>query len=315
MGTVVRVLVVGAFIAIIIATVVVMNIGPSDNSSATRDAADGTAKRVPMPQVPLASWITIDAGTFTAGSPEGEAGREAVEELHKVTLTHSFRMLATEVTQNSFKAWMGFNPSEYVSSGYAYPVEQVTWHEAAAYCNALSKSTHVALCYHCDRVNGEFSCEGNLEHESPVECPGFRLPTEAEWEYAARAGERRATHSGDLDTGRLECEHPNPSIDTVAWTCGNSGGETHRVALLEPNSWGLYDMLGNVWEWCHDWYGPTPTGPTTDPFGPSVGETRVNRGGGWEYEARFARLGQRSSDEPTLRCHGLGFRIVKTIFD
>ncbi len=286
---------------------------------------DGQALRISMPLHPAqhmrpaqrpavepGSWITVEPGTFTMGSPANELGREEGETSREITISRRFQIQATEVTRRDFSTSMGFDPSSFADCGELCPVEQVTWHEAAAYTNAMSDRDDLPTCYRCGGEGGERRCEPRSDLRHPAACVGYRLPTEAEWEYAARAGESRGTFGGALVSSALACERPNSALDRDGWFCGNSGGRTHTVALLRPNAWGIYDTLGNVWEWCHEAMGP-PTFSSTDPVGPTAGSTRVNRGGGWEYEAHYIRLGQRSSDEPLLRCHGLGFRVARTI--
>ena len=136
-------------------------------------------------------------------------------------------------------------------------------------------------------------CEPGDSYSSPYECPGYRLPTESEWEYAARAGTFGPRY-GDLDD--------------VAWYSGNSGGRTHDVGGLDPNDWGLYDMLGNAWEWCHDWYDDYPSGSVTDPWGPSTGSARVSRGGSWGLGAEGVRAADRAWGGPGGRADFIGFR-------
>jgi len=137
----------------------------------------------------------------------------------------------------------------------------------------------------------------------------YRLPTEAEWEYACRAGSNTAFANGGItETG---CGH-DPNLDAMGWYCGNSGSKTHPVAQKKPNAWGLYDMHGNVWEWCQDWYGDYPRGHVTDPAGPSSGSLRVNRGGGWSSNAGFCRSAFRDCYSPGFRYGYLGFRLART---
>ena len=149
------------------------------------------------------------------------------------------------------------------------------------------------------------------------DCPGYRLPTEAEWEYAARAGTRTATYNGNLDFGILECEQPNPILDSIAWFCGNRGEiETQPVGLLEPNDWGLYDMLGNVREWCHDWYLPGYPDPRVDPWGPRTSVARVMRGGSFYDHAQAVRAAQRLFALPfpgDVNNNDIGFRPARTL--
>ena len=166
---------------------------------------------------------------------------------------------------------MGSNPSHF--RGTDRPVENVSWGEAVEFCRKLTK-----------------------KHQEAGAMPqgwSWRLPTEAEWEYAARAG----------TTGSRYGE-----LDAIAWWTGNSGSQTHPVKQKAANAWGLYDMMGNVWEWCSDWSGDYPTGSVTDPMGPSSGSTRVFRGGSWNDGAWNARSASRNWGDPGVRNFSLGFR-------
>jgi len=246
------------------------------------------------------------------GSPEGEAGRFVEEVQHTVTLTRSFAMLSTEVTQGQFESLMGYNPSDFVACGTDCPVETVNWYEAAAYSNVFSAAEGYASCYTCTGAGTGVDCEPDVAYATPYDCPGYRLPTEAEWEYAARAGTATATYNGDLDDGHLNCEQPNDVLDSIAWYCGNSGDTTHEVGTRLPNFFGLYDMLGNAWEWCHDWHDDYPTGSVEDPWGPASGSFRVVRGGSCEFDAKYSRASYRRRRLPSNRL-GHGFRLVRSL--
>ena len=207
-------------------------------------------------------------GTFMMGSPSSEKGRNSGETQHQVTLTKGFWMLETEVTQKQWKAVMGTNPSNY--KGDDLPVEQVSWNACQEFCK---KCKSLGL---------------------PVQ-----LPTEAQWEYACRAGTTGA-YAGDLNE--------------MAWYSSNSGSKTHPVGTKKPNAWGLYDMHGNVWEWCQDWYDRGyPSGSVTDPVGPKNGFRRVNRGGSWDRYAHDCRSASRSHYGFDNRYTAWGFRCVSSL--
>jgi formylglycine-generating enzyme required for sulfatase activity len=189
----------------------------------------------------------------------------------QVTISRAFWLQAREVTQGEYSALMGNNPSKFTSCGSSCPVEQVSWEDAVRYANALSSKEGLTPCY---------DMSGNFQG---ISCSGYRLPTEAEWEYAARAGTTGSRYG---------------SLGMIAWTKDNSNSTTHPVGQLGPNAWGLYDMLGNIWEWTHDWYGSYSGGAERDPTGASSGSVRVSRGGSWDYEARCARASLRTGDAP-----------------
>ena len=226
------------------------------------------------------TFVRIPAGTFTMGSPTDEPGRDSDETQHQVTLTQDFYMMTTEVTQTQWEAVMGSNPSYYDSCGGDCPVETVSWNDIQDFIAALN------------------AMDGRI----------YRLPTEAEWEYAARAGTTTAFYNGRItETG---CTPLDPNLDAIGWYCGNADSTTHPVAQKQPNAWGLYDMSGNVYEWCQDWHGPYPTGAVMNPTGPADGSYRVLRGGGWRDFARNCRSADRNRFNPSDRHFNHGFRLA-----
>jgi formylglycine-generating enzyme required for sulfatase activity len=233
-------------------------------------------------------FVLIPAGTFNMGSPTSEPDRFDNETQHSVTLTGGFYIQTTEVTQGQWLALMGSNPSHFSSCGVTCPVETVCWSDAVSFANALSAAEGLAPCY---------DSSGNVNGGSVYSCTGYRLPTEAEWEYAARAGSSAARYG---------------SLDAIAWYSANSGLATHMVGQLPANAWGLYDMLGNVWEWTHDWYGEYGSGALMNPAGPATGSHRVDRGGGWNFGAANVRAANRLNDEPGNRFNNLGFRLARS---
>ena len=237
----------------------------------------------PLAAVCPAGYVRIAPGTFLMGSPFDELGRVDDETQHSITITRAFCMKATEVTQGEWQSEIGSNPSKFESCGANCPVEQVNWDDAVSYANALSRREGLPECYAGSTFPG-------------LTCTGYRLPTEAEWEYAARAGTTGATYG---------------NLDSVACFRDNAGETTHPVRQKQPNAWGLYDMLGNVWEWTGDWYDTYPA-TVTDPTGPTTGSYMVFRGGSWDYGAHNTRAANRDYGTPGARRSNLGFRLVKT---
>jgi formylglycine-generating enzyme required for sulfatase activity len=280
------------------------------------------------------AWIRVSPGSFDMGSPSAEPGRDEDEAVHRVTLTRPFLMKRTEVTQGEWRALMTTAPSHFTACGDECPAENVNWWEALAYCNAQSTQEGLKACYvltGCeDRKPGEDMECASASFEG-LDCAGYRLPTEAEWEYAARAGSPPLVKPGDPDApwDRREIYKPlnavarsgaNSQITYGGAVCegGGDGGAyascgPHPVASLAPNAWGFHDLRGNVWEWCWDWYAPYDPTAVTDPLGPATGSFRVFRGGAWRVEIRNSRAANRSGFARGFRAHSLGFRPVRTI--
>ena len=185
-----------------------------------------------------------------------------------------------------------------------------------AYANALSAQQGLSQCYTlfgCSGTPGVFlsSCTGVTF--AGTSCPGYRLPTDAEWEYAARAGDPRAFYTGDITACSIMMCVDDPALDMAGWYCQNSMSTTHAVSGKTPNAWGLYDMLGNVWEWCGDWYGTYPGTNTPDYAGSAMGSSRARRGGSEVSNAVSARAARRGSLEPDFRDFVLGFRLCRSV--
>ena len=229
------------------------------------------------------------AGTFTMGSPEDELGRKDGETQHQVTLSKPFWMGKYEVTQAQYEALTGENPSLF--KGDNLPVDQVSWYDAVDFCSKLTEKEKAA-----GRLPAGYV---------------YSLPTEAQWEYACRAGMTTAFNNGkNIPTEGQAEEEPCPNLDEVGWYWYNSDETTHPVGLKKPNAWGLYDMHGNVDEWCLDWKGDYPDSAVTDPEGPESGLFRVKRGGSWPSYASGCRSGNRLGFFPDLGIDYDGFRVA-----
>ena len=255
-------------------------------------------------------YILISAGSFKMGSLSEESGRYANEEQHDVTLTYDFEIQNVEVTQGQFKELMNYNPSYFTDCGDDCPVETVNWHEALAYCNKLSENKGYGLCYDCTGTEADINCSLKSIYNKPQDCPGYRLPTEAEWEYAARAKTTTAFYNGDITN--LRCNDPN--LTKLGWYCGNADNTTHPEGQKAKNEWGLYDMLGNVseWNWSFINYNPD-TGELLDTENPESGNYRILRGGSWSSSAQHCRTAYRYNSLPNISDSNFGFRVVKTI--
>lgn len=230
--------------------------------------------------------VKILAGTFMMGSPKNELGRyyDDDEKQHQVTLTKDYLLGKYPVTQAQWRAIMGNNPSCF--KGAKRPVENVSWDDAKSFC---------------DKLNERYA--GKLP-----QCYKFDLPTEAQWEYACRAGTTTALNNGtNLTDEKYHCSN----LAEVAWYYyQNEESQTHPVGQKRSNNAGLYDMHGNVWEWCRDWYGNYRDGAVTDPVGPRTGSYRVFRGGSWRDNAKNCRSAYRGYDSPGFRDNHFGFRLA-----
>jgi formylglycine-generating enzyme required for sulfatase activity len=266
---------------------------------------------------PKPAWVPIAKGTFTMGSPLGEPCRRSDEQQHQVTLTHDFEMQTTEVSVGQFFAFMGYNPANRPCSPSAScPVEMVRWHEAVAYCNALSQKAGKASCYTCTGSGASVTCQEATAYGGAkiYTCPGYRLPTEAEWEYAYRAGTTTAYYSGVNDAATCGWSIVvDANADKIGWCSTNSSSNTHPAGQKQANAWGLYDMAGNVLEWCHDWYQSNiGSGPATDPWGSASGSSRILRGGSWSFPADLMRAASREFRTPEYWVNFIGFRCART---
>jgi formylglycine-generating enzyme required for sulfatase activity len=299
----------------------------SDAASAERIRDSGITDSGALPETPaLPSWAveaghdaygawadfaiaghrtrlrSIPMGTFTMGSADAETGRGPDELRHEVTLTHDYWLAESECSQTLWQLVMDGNPSQFVSD--ARPVERITWPDVQLFLARLN-----------ERVPGL----------------GARLPSEAEWEHGCRAGTTSDTYAGEL---AAVSPYNAPVLDGIAWYGGNSGVEfeldngfdtsawpdkqhpqelagSHPVMRKQPNGWGLYDCLGNLWEWCQDWYGPYAAEPAVDPTGPASSDGRVIRGGSWSDRAAEIRVAKRNRGTPVDKVIILGFRIAR----
>ena len=230
--------------------------------------------------------VLIPKGTFMMGSPETEEGHNEDETQHEVTIIKDYYLGVTQVIQGQYEKVMGTNPSrfqgvEIIGSSTNNPVDCVSWENAVEFCEKLS----------------------DLPEEKKAGRV-YRLPTEAEWEYACRAGSETAYSFGES----------TESLGDYAWFNDNSEIDTHPVGEKKPNAWGLYDMHGNVSELCSDWYDEYPEGAVSDPTGPKEGSFRVSRGGCWYFEAAFCRSADRLRVSPSDRSSLYGFRVALSSF-
>jgi formylglycine-generating enzyme required for sulfatase activity len=275
------------------------------------DLTNGCTRSLPATRSCSDGFCAIPAGCFLMGSAASDPCRDDDESLHRVTLTLSFLIAERETTQDQFSAALGYNPAKFSPCGGTCPVESVSWHEAAAYANALSQQQALKACYECQGSGPTVSCSiarAYSEGKHIFDCPGYRLPTEAEWEYAYRAGTTSTLYGGPATS----CWDAEPAAEQIAWYRENSNGTPHPVGLKQPNAWGIYDIAGNVEEWVHDGYAPYP-GPETDQL-LAMAQKRDHsyRGGNWSDAIRDMRAADRNVLNDSDSSESIGFRLART---
>ncbi len=279
-----------------------------------KDSAKGLIQQIRVPNVVSKKYLTritasadvrgfdndmvlIPAGTFQMGNTGYFFGEKNEKNVRTITISRDFLMSRYEITQQKYQEVMKKNPSYRKDENL--PVEKVSWYDAIEFCNALSDLEGLDKCY---SGYGYGICNWNAN--------GYRLPTEAEWEYACKAGTNTDFYNGNLSYP--DCSPKDANLDKIGWYCGNSGYKTNKVGQKEPNSFGLYDMSGNVWEWCWDWYEYYDLSITNDPTGPSSGTFRTVRGGSWGNEASRSRSSYRLHFYPEAINYNIGFRIIRS---
>ena len=286
-----------AFVALLVGGTLLGRSGASIEVESLLDDEEPPADRFPEPPhrvTPRELWVDLEGGTFSMGSPDDEEGRYDHEgPVHEVTVS-PFQMMRVPVTRGLYQEIVGEDPGWPEAEDSAdRPVNNITWFQAVWFCNVLSEAEGLEPCY--EELPGD-KVRWHRKRD------GYRLPTEAEWEYACRAGTPTRFSFGD-DEAELE---------RYAWFDKNSEGQPRPVGQKEPNPWGLHDLHGNVWEWCWDWYGPyQQEGVVVDPAGPEEGDRSVLRGGSFWDVPRFVRSADRVGGRPGVSNGGIGFRCVR----
>ncbi len=291
----------------------------------SKAASEGTERRpAPAPPLPASGTQSITEpitgmrlwyvrrGRYMLGSPGSEPLRDPNELRHSVRLTYDFWIGETEVTQQQWMEIIGHNPA-YFADMAKYPVELINWYEAVEFANRLSERSYRAPCYVLK------DCQGRLGHGLTcgevtfvgLDCTGYRLPTEAEWEIAARAGSAESFSTGStLTTSQANYDGARPYPPGVPSAVYH--GRPVEVNHYQPNAWSLYQMHGNLYEWTWDRFAPYPGHSVTDPTGPQEGDKRVARGGSYRSGARFCRSAARWGVDPGERSKEIGLRLVRT---
>jgi formylglycine-generating enzyme required for sulfatase activity len=257
-------------------------------------------------------FARIPAGTFLMGNTGRFKSNEWELFNNVVTISKPFVISKYEITQEQWISLMGKdnNPSFYEGSNL--PVEQVCWFQAVDFCNKLSIKEGLIPCYTIFMNGAQGLCDLKTTVTWDRNANGYRLPTEAEWEYVCKAGVYTDIYNGSIT--EVDCKFTDILLDKIAWYCNNSQGKLHQVGTKEPNKFGVYDMSGNVNEWCWDIYGEYPHTNVTDPIGLRTGDIRVVRGGSWNDPSFFCRSSFRAySGYPYVKYRTIGFRIVRNI--
>jgi formylglycine-generating enzyme required for sulfatase activity len=269
-----------------------------------------------------AGWCAVPAGCYVMGSPKTEPCREppdsaayGKETAHEVTLTHGFEIQQYEATQTDFKAALGYTYHYASYCGMDCPVVDLTWDFAAAYCNALSAKQGLKGCYSCSGSKNDTLCkvDGAYKNKVIYSCPGYRLPTEAEWEYAYRAGTTSAFYSGPMASASCNGCSFDANLNAIGWYCYSAKSYSYnwKVGSKAPNAWGLHDMAGNAWEWCHDGFvGNLGDKVQVNPVSSAANSYHVHRGGGSSYRAKLARAAVRGKSNAS---HDVGVRCVRSL--